>query len=242
MVGGDWGDDSDSDAEGQDIVVLRVADFSNGTVKHDDLTIRRIKNSKIQQRLLTNSSLLVEKSGGGENQWVGRVVYPGALPFEAICSNFIAKLEVAPKQQAKFLNYLFSALYDSGVNRPHVRQTTGIQNLALYHYLGVNVALPPLPEQKRIAAYLDASCSAIDLAAETKQKQLKTLDALRKSIIQRAVTQGLNPKVKMKDSDVEWLGPVPTHWTVQKLKRVFSKVDYGISQSTEQEGSPEPFR
>lgn len=103
--------------------------------------------------------------------------------------------------------------------------------------LQTHTILPPLPEQKRIAAYLDASCAAIDRAVETKQKQLETLDALRKSIVQRAVTQGLNPKVKMKDSEVEWLGPIPSHWKVQKLKRVFSKVDYGISQSTEQEGT-----
>jgi len=82
-----------------------------------------------------------------------------------------------------------------------------------------DIPLPPLPEQKRIAAYLDASCAAIDRAVETKRKQLETLDALRKSIIQKAVTQGLNPKVKMKDSGVEWLGPIPAHWKIEKLKR-----------------------
>ncbi len=221
VAGGEWGDDPDSDSEGQDIVVLRVADFCNGSVKQNDLTIRRIKDSKIQQRQVTSSSLLIEKSGGGENQWVGRVVYPGTLPFDAICSNFIAKLEVAPTKNPKYLHYHLSALYDSNVNRPHVRQTTGIQNLALYHYLGVNIALPPLAEQKRIAAYLDASCAAIDRAVETKRKQLETLDALRKSIIQKAVTQGLNPKVKMKDSGVDWLGPIPEHWTTKKLSGLF---------------------
>ena len=228
FVGGEWGDDPDSDADGQDLVVLRVADFSNGTVKHDDLTIRRIKDSKIQQRLLTNSSLLVEKSGGGENQWVGRVVYPGALPFEAICSNFIAKLEVASAQHAKFLNYLFSALYDSNVNRPHVRQTTGIQNLALYHYLGVNVALPPLPEQKRITAYLDASCAAIDRAVETKQQQLETLDALRKSIITPAVLSGLSETRPMHETGNVWLSRIPTGWKLVALKRV-SETQTGIT-------------
>ena len=101
----------------------------------------------------------------------------------------------------------------------------------------ITIPLPPPAEQKRIAAYLDASCAAIDRAVATKQQQLETLDALRKSIIQKAVTQGLNPKVKMKESGVEWLGPIPMHWRAQKLKRVFAKVDYGISQSTEQDGT-----
>ncbi len=86
-------------------------------------------------------------------------------------------------------------------------------------FCSTDVPLPPLPEQKRIAAYLDASCAAIDRTVETKQKQLETLDALRKSIIQRAVIQGLNPKVQMKESGVEWLGPIPENWKIEKLKR-----------------------
>ena len=56
---------------------------------------------------------------------------------------------------------------------------------------------------------------------ETKRKQLETLDALRKSIIQKAVTQGLNPKVKLKDSGAVHLGPVPQHWKVRRVKDVF---------------------
>ena len=116
-----------------------------------------------------------------------------------------------------------------GAKMPRVNWPT---QLALF-----DVPLPPLPEQKRIAAYLDASCTAIDRAVETKKKQLETLEALRNFIIQRAVTQGLAPDVKMKESGVDWLGPIPRQWKVKKLKRVFSKVDYGISQSTEQEGA-----
>ena len=80
------------------------------------------------------------------------------------------------------------------------------------------VPLPPLAEQKRIAAYLDASCAAIDRAVETKRKQLETLGALRKSIIQKAVTQGLNPKVKMKDHGVPMYGKAPANWRKSKLR------------------------
>jgi type I restriction enzyme, S subunit len=95
-----------------------------------------------------------------------------------------------------------------------------------------DLPLPPLAEQKRIAAYLDASCAAIDRAVETKRKQLETLDALRKSIIQKAVTQGLNPKVEMKDSGVEYLGQVPAHWRVSKMKRLLSEpLSYGLNES-----------
>ena len=82
-----------------------------------------------------------------------------------------------------------------------------------------NLPLPPLPEQQRIAAYLDASCAAIDAAVSAKRRQIDTLDALRKSIIQRAVTQGLDPKVKLKPSGLDWAVEVPNHWKVQQIKR-----------------------
>lgn len=87
------------------------------------------------------------------------------------------------------------------------------KQLALFDF-----PLPPLPEQKRIAAYLDASCAAIDRAVATKQQQLETLGALRKSIIQKAVTQGLNPDVEMKDWGIDNYGMAPAHWRKSKLR------------------------
>lgn len=111
-----------------------------------------------------------------------------------------------------------------GAKMPRVNWPT---QLALF-----DVPLPPLPEQKRIAAYLDASCAAIDRTVETKQKQLEALDALRKSIIQRAVTQGLNPKVEMKIVPMDGVGLVPDHWRVRQLRYV-CQISYGITLQLE---------
>lgn len=95
-----------------------------------------------------------------------------------------------------------------------------------------DLPLPPLAEQQRIAAYLDASCAAIDRAVETKRKQLETLDALRKSIIQKAVTQGLNLKGKMKVVPMDGVGLVPEHWGVKQL-RYCCQISYGITLQLE---------
>ena len=84
----------------------------------------------------------------------------------------------------------------------------------------IAVPLPPLPEQRRIAAYLDVSCEAIDAAVVAKRRQLETLDALRTETIHRAVTVGLNPAVKLKTSGVEWFDKIPVHWEVDRLKDV----------------------
>jgi type I restriction enzyme S subunit len=83
-----------------------------------------------------------------------------------------------------------------------------------------NLPLPPLPEQQRIAAYLDASCAAIDAAVAGKRRQIETLDALRESIIHKAVTSGLNDAVELKDSGVEWLGKLPVHWQIKRIKDI----------------------
>lgn len=139
--------------------------------------------------------------------------------FDGFCTGEI--LAFFPKRiSGRFLFYCMGAdwliqrcnAFAYGAKMPRVNWP---KQLALFEFL-----LPPLPEQKRIAAYLDASCAAIDRAVATKQQQLETLDALRKSIIQKAVTQGLNPEVKMKDSGVEWLGQVPSHWEVRRIKDI----------------------
>jgi len=83
-----------------------------------------------------------------------------------------------------------------------------------------SVPLPPLPEQQRIAAYLDASCAAIDAAAAAKRGQLETLDALRKETVTRAITRGLNPSTQTKPAGEDWLGEIPAHGSAPCLKRL----------------------
>lgn len=82
------------------------------------------------------------------------------------------------------------------------------------------IPLPPLPEQQRIAAYLDASCMAIDAAVAAKRHQLETLDELRQSNIYRAVTKGLNDSAALKKSGIDWLGEVPSHWNIRRIKDI----------------------
>jgi type I restriction enzyme S subunit len=82
-----------------------------------------------------------------------------------------------------------------------------------------NVPLPPLPVQQRIAAYLDASCTAIDAAVAAKRRQLESLDALRRTVIQESVTKGLDPNVEMRASNIDWLPEIPKPWNKAKLKR-----------------------
>jgi len=118
--------------------------------------------------------------------------------------------------------YLFWALRDSSIASQLHREATGITRWAIAnrHVKNSIIPLPSEAEQKAIAAYLHKTCAAIDKAIEAKQKQLEILDALRKSIITKAVTIGLDQKAKRKDTGHVWIGRIPQKWKVSKLKYV----------------------
>ena len=83
----------------------------------------------------------------------------------------------------------------------------------------IKICVPPLIEQKKIASYLDKKCDKINSAIDTQKRKIELLRELKQTIITNAVTRGLNPDAPMKDSGVEWIGQVPEHWEVMKLKR-----------------------
>jgi type I restriction enzyme S subunit len=91
------------------------------------------------------------------------------------------------------------------------------------------IVKPSLQEQTQIARYLDYQTCIIDELLKKKEKLIELLKEKRQAIINEAVTKGLNPKAKMKDSGIEWLGEVPDEWQVLKLKFIsdtkFSSVD-----------------
>lgn len=77
---------------------------------------------------------------------------------------------------------------------------------------------PPLSIQKAIATYLDKETSRIDALIAKKERQIELLEEKRQAIITRAITKGLDPNAKMKDSGVDWIGDVPEQWVIRKLK------------------------
>lgn len=82
----------------------------------------------------------------------------------------------------------------------------------------IQIPVPPIDEQKRIADYLSLKCCNIDKAVVSIQSEIDILDAYKRSFIIETVTKGLNINVLMKDSKIEWIGNIPNHWTVEKIK------------------------
>lgn len=224
---GIWGDEEKGDAN--DIVCYRVADFdySNLCLKFDNITYRNVLPEQANEKLLSEGDLLLEKSGGGEKMPVGRVVLVNS-PQRAVCSNFIQALSVNKKQSARFVLYLFHSIYSNLINTLFFNQTTGIQNLKTAHYLAQEIFLPPYSEQEAIATYLDKECEKIGRKIELLERKADAYSRLRRSLINRAVTRGLDPNTPMKSTLIPWLGAIPAHWNIKRGKSLFKEVSRAV--------------
>lgn len=124
------------------------------------------------------------------------------------------------KININFLKYIFNEtditleqfILDSNATTIPVIYSEPLKNVYL--------SLPPLKEQKKIADYLDNKCAKIDQTVEKEKVVIEKLKEYKQSVITEAVTKGLNPDVKMKDSGVEWIGEIPEHWNVFRGKNV----------------------
>ena len=87
--------------------------------------------------------------------------------------------------------------------------------------------IPPLPEQRAITAFLDRETAKIDALVAKKERLIELLREKRTALISHAVTKGLAPTVPMTDSGVEWLGEIPTHWEIKRLKHMVGKIGSG---------------
>src|SRR5690554_5730069 len=93
------------------------------------------------------------------------------------------------------------------------------------------IAIPTYDEQTLIANFLDQKTAQIDAAIAIKEQQIELLKERKQIIIQQAVTQGLDPNVPMKDSGVDWIGEIPEHWEIKRIKHVTSKIGSGVTPS-----------
>lgn len=223
---GIWG--KEPEGNHNDIPCIRVADFdrNNLVVDINDITYRNYSENKQREYLLNVGDLLIEKSGGGEKQLVGFVVsYNHQLP--AVYSNFIARMELKKNLAYQgYFKYVHAAMYSVRLNLRSIKQTTGIQNLDTGYYFEEIVPYPLLTEQKNIANFLNQKTAEIDSLIADKEKMVQLLQEMRQAIISEAVTKGLDKNVKMKDSGVEWIGEIPEHWEVKKL-RFLCKIETG---------------
>jgi len=163
----------------------------------------------------------------------GKGAYVRQLPTKfAFGSTEFHVLRPRYEVNGKFLYY---ATYNSVYRAYAAENMTGAagQKRVSSRFLkDTRLFLPSVPEQQRIADYLDASCAAIDAAVAAKRQQLDTLDALRKTVTQQVLSDGLRPGLQLKNSHIESIGLIPDYWQVKQLRYV-CEINYGITLQLE---------
>lgn len=158
------------------------------------------------------------------------LVHEAAVSTQTTIANFINKKKI----NSHYLFYFYKGFRKTLFHYDN----TAIPQVTVDQVKQNPVLLPPFEEQTKIVQYLDHQTNIIDQLIQKKEKLIELLKEKRQTVINEAVTKGLNPNAKMKDSGIEWLGEVPGHWSVSFLKRFCLKITDGahFSPKTEFEG------
>ena len=145
--------------------------------------------------------------------------FAGEVKDDLICSTGFAVLTPRNEVCPKFVNYLAqSNAFTDMVTASSVG--TAYPAIPESRLGSLHIPLPPLPEQRAIVRYLDYVDRRIRRYVSSKRKLIALLEEEKQAVVNRAVTRGLDPNVRLKPSGVEWLGDVPAHWEVSGEDRI----------------------
>lgn len=214
--------------------VIRILDVGNRTVRLEGLeTVSPKLSNEYQRTMIKKGDLIVSVVGT-----LGRSFICGSEHEGMNLSRALARLQVSSQAKTRYLQYLI----DSKCFEDYVNITcTGAAQKVLNMEDVSNWAIPCAADSvlECIANFLDHETVKIDTLIEKQQQLIKLLKEKRQAVISHAVTKGLNPNAPMRDSGVEWLGEVPEHWVVCRLKQIIksgSSISYGIVQPGEPPG------
>lgn len=172
--------------------VIRNTNFTkDGALDDSDIAYLDVEAKKFEKRRLQLGDIILEKSGGGPKQPVGRVTLfdksDGLFSF----SNFTSAIRVrnADELSFRFLHKQLFWIYLSGVTEGMQSHSTGIRNLDGDAYKAIQIAIPPLPEQHRIVAILDAAFDGIATAKANAEQNLQNTRALFESHLQQVFAE-----------------------------------------------------
>lgn len=176
-ISGEWGK---PDLDGTGVQIIRTTNFkNNGKLDLLNVAIRQISKSLVERKKLRNGDIILEKSGGSDNQPVGRVVFFDAgdrVPY--LCNNFTQVLRADENLiRPKYLFYYLFYVYKLGLTERFQNKTTGIRNLKTERYLAQKVPLLPFEEQDRIIFTIQQ----VESVREKRRETIRLADEFLKS-------------------------------------------------------------
>lgn len=153
------------------------------------------------------------------------------------CTNVCGTLlPCSPKIEIRYQKY--SLEY---ISFYHKRADTNGYKIMNNEMAAIKTIVPPIDTQRRIADFLDDTCGNIDRYIEKQQQIIDKLKEYKQAVITEAVTKGLNPDVPMKDSGIEWIGMIPSHWNVIKFKHITEAIGDGLHGTPEYDSDGEYY-
>lgn len=190
---------------------IRITDLDiEGNLKEE--TFKSLEWEKAKPYLLQKGDVLLARSGAT----VGKA-YIHEANISACFAGYLIKLKVDHnKVYPKFLYYYTQTKeYADWISENTIQAT--IQNVSAEKYANLEMPLPSLVEQQVIVSFLNEKTKNISEIVKQKERLIAILEEKRQTMITEAVTKGLNPNVKMKDSGVEWIGEIPEQWEKTRL-------------------------
>lgn len=217
---------------------IRYLDISNvnsqGIVDHDEIRPLAFADAPSRARRKVKKFDTVISSVRTNLQAVAHIDF-NMENLVASTGFFVCRPKFLALVQPKYLYFFLLTEYSKEY---FFSRSIGISYPAIddYDFGSIHMPVPPIEEQQAIVGFLEKACKKIDVAIQVKREQIRKNEVILDSVIQHAVTKGLNPDVPLRDSGISWIGKIPTHWQVKKLKRILAEVDYGISESSKSEG------
>ncbi|MBP8042090.1 MAG: restriction endonuclease subunit S [Bacteroidales bacterium] len=194
VIGGDWGKDpSLNDPNYETAYCIRGSEIKDWEVlKGRTASLRKIKKTSLETRTLKEGDILVEISGGGPEQPVGRTVlidktvlsFNPAIP--KICTNFFRLIRPIKGIDSKFLHFYLILFYFSGEVVRYQAGSNNLRNLKFSDYVKIEIPLPPLPEQQAIVAKIEELFSELDKGVESLKTAQQQLKVYRQSLLKWA--------------------------------------------------------
>ncbi|WP_257832713.1 restriction endonuclease subunit S [Salipaludibacillus agaradhaerens] len=198
-------------------------DFKNGIIDWDSCYhISEERFNEAPPIQLKEDDLLITKDGT-----IGKVAIVKNKPDKAILNSgvFVTR-PLNNKYLTRFMYWVLnSKVFDSYITYTQTGST--IKHLYQETYVNFSFPLPTKSEQQKIAIFLDRETAKLDNLVEKKERLIVLLKEKRQAVISQAVTKGLDPKVPMKDSGIEWLGDIPQNWGTAKMKYISSMLRDG---------------
>lgn len=243
VIGGDWGKDESYDDENYDFALcIRGTEIKYwNESRGQTAALRKIKKSNLEKRKLQLNDIILEISGGGPEQPVGRtvVIDNSVLSFKPeipkICTNFFRLIRPSQEVAASYLNYFLTFFYKTGAITKFQAGSNNLRNLKFPDYIQIPIPLPPLAEQQTIVAKIEELFSELEKGKEQLETALAQLKVYRQSLLQAAFTGKLtNPDVKD--------GELPEGWKWVKLGDVIEGTPQnGIYKPSSEYGSGVPI-